>query len=147
MAPDRHAPDARREPAGPSHEDLRFVAFLDSLVSAVLSRSARAIHALLAEPLARGLPREVREEALVAARAANSMRAPVRLLWFHHQMLQLHANETDARGGSNEPEDESRWFDDEEDARDRAGASDSDAQRSADRDQIDLFGRRIGREE
>ncbi len=60
--------------------------YLDILCSALLARDAREIARLLRHPLARALPRRVREEATAIMRAgAGSMIAPVQTLHFQHQ--------------------------------------------------------------
>lgn len=78
-----------RHPAGPAHEDPAFAAFLEEVTVAMLARDGPAIRRLLAHPLARGLPRAVREEALVITRAPGSLRAPIQTLGFFHRMSQL----------------------------------------------------------
>ncbi len=66
------------------------LAYLEELCTALLAHDAIAIHRLLAHPLARSLPRQVREEALAISRASPaSLRAPIQTLRFYHQTLQL----------------------------------------------------------
>lgn len=60
--------------------------YLDALCAALIARDSAEIRRLLRHPLARALPRKVREEALAIRRAgANSMMAPVHTLHFFHQ--------------------------------------------------------------
>src|SRR5215469_7399374 len=74
------------------------LAYLEELCTALLAHDAIAIHRLLANPLARSLPRQVREEAIAISRAsASSLRAPIQTLRFYHQTLQL--GESDAGPG------------------------------------------------
>ena len=66
------------------------LAYLDSLCAALLARDAEEIRRLLRHPLARALPRAVREEALAMARAGKrSLRAPLQTLRFYHQTAHL----------------------------------------------------------
>jgi hypothetical protein len=66
------------------------LAYLEELCSALLAHDAAAVHRLLGHPLARSLPRQVREEALAISRAhPSSLRAPIQVLRFYHQTLQL----------------------------------------------------------
>jgi hypothetical protein len=66
------------------------LAFLDSLCTALLARDAQQIHDLLRHPLARALPRQVREEALlIARRGGRTMIAPVQTLRLYHQTAHL----------------------------------------------------------
>jgi hypothetical protein len=66
------------------------LAYLEDLCTALLAHDAVAVHRLLAHPLARSLPRQVREEALAISRAhPSSLRAPIQTLRFYHQSLQL----------------------------------------------------------
>jgi hypothetical protein len=66
------------------------LAYLDSLCAALVARDAEEIRRLLRHPLARALPRAVREEALGMARAGNrSLRAPLQTLRFYHQTAHL----------------------------------------------------------
>jgi hypothetical protein len=64
--------------------------YLDSLCAALLARNGIEIRRLLRHPLARALPRRVREEGYAIARAGpESFRAPVQTLHFYHQTLHL----------------------------------------------------------
>lgn len=64
--------------------------YLDSLCAALLARNGTEIRRLLRHPLARALPRRVREEGFAIARAGpESLRAPVQTLHFYHQTLHL----------------------------------------------------------
>ena len=66
------------------------LAFLDSLCTALLARDAHRILELLRHPLARALPRQVREEALlIARRGGRAMIAPVQTLRLYHQTAHL----------------------------------------------------------
>jgi hypothetical protein len=66
------------------------LAYLEELCTALLAHDAIAIHRLLAHPLARSLPRQVRDEAIAISRASpSSLRAPIQTLRFYHQTLQL----------------------------------------------------------
>jgi hypothetical protein len=66
------------------------LAYLDMLCSALLARESWEIRRLLKHPLARVLPRRVREEAYAIARlGTNTRRAPVHTLNFYHQTVQL----------------------------------------------------------
>jgi hypothetical protein len=66
------------------------LAYLDMLCTALLARESWEIRRLLKHPLARVLPRRVREEAYAIARlGANTRRAPVHTLNFYHQTVQL----------------------------------------------------------
>lgn len=78
------------------------LAYLEELCTALLAHDAIAIHRLLAHPLARSLPRQVREEAIAISRASpSSLRAPIQALRFYHQTLQLGEGEAgpDPAGG------------------------------------------------
>ena len=64
--------------------------YLDGLCAALLARNGTEIRRLLRHPLARALPRRVREEGYSIARAGpESLRAPVQTLHFYHQTLHL----------------------------------------------------------
>lgn len=64
--------------------------YLDGLCAALLARNGAEIRRLLRHPLARALPRRVREEGYAIARAgAESLRAPIQTLHFYHQTLHL----------------------------------------------------------
>lgn len=66
------------------------LAYLDMLCSALLARESWEIRRLLKHPLARVLPRRIREEAYAIARlGAKTRRAPVHTLNFYHQTVQL----------------------------------------------------------
>jgi hypothetical protein len=82
------------------------LAYLEDLCTALLAHDAVAIHRLLAHPLARSLPRQVREEALAISRAnPTSLRAPIQMLRFYHQTLQLGDDDSGATGSHGEPGD------------------------------------------
>jgi len=87
------------------------LAYLEELCTALLAHDAIAIHRLLAHPLARSLPRQVREEAIAISRASpSSLRAPIQTLRFYHQTLQLGESEAGpgpAGGESGEADAES----------------------------------------
>ena len=74
--------------------------YLDGLCAALLARNGTEIRRLLRHPLARALPRRVREEGYAIARAGpESLRAPVQTLHFYHQTLHLlGARPVQARG-------------------------------------------------
>ncbi len=64
--------------------------YLDGLCAALLARNGTEIRRLLRHPLARALPRRVREEAHAIARAgADTFRAPIQTLHFYHQTVHL----------------------------------------------------------
>lgn len=64
--------------------------YLDGLCAALLARNGTEIRRLLRHPLARALPRRVREEGYSIARSGpESLRAPVHTLHFYHQTLHL----------------------------------------------------------
>ena len=64
--------------------------YLDGLCAALLARNGTEIRRLLRHPLARALPRRVREEAHAIARAGpDTFRAPVQTLHFYHQTVHL----------------------------------------------------------
>ena len=66
------------------------LAFLDTLCAALLARDPERISELLQHPLARALPRQVREEAmLIARRGGRAMIAPVQTLRLYHQTAHL----------------------------------------------------------
>jgi hypothetical protein len=68
------------------------LAYLEDLCGALIAHDTDAIQRLLAHPLARSLPRQVREEAIAISRAsAASLRAPIQTLRFYHQTLQMGA--------------------------------------------------------
>jgi hypothetical protein len=80
--------------------------YLDSLCAALLARNGTEIRRLLRHPLARALPRRVREEGYAIARAGpESLRAPVQTLHFYHQTLHLlGARPAAARADTNAPD-------------------------------------------
>jgi hypothetical protein len=66
------------------------LAYLEELCTALLAHDSAAVQRLLGHPLARALPRQVREEAMAIIRAnPSSLRAPIQVLRFYHQTLQL----------------------------------------------------------
>ena len=72
------------------------LAYLDLLCNALLERNDIEARRLLAHPLARQLPRRVRDEALSMTRGSrDSMRAPLQTMQFRHQMAQLLLEEPD----------------------------------------------------
>ena len=72
--------------------------YLDRLCAALLGREVAEIRRLLRHPLARTLPRIVREEAqAIAAAPARSLRAPIQTLRFYQQTMQLLAEPAEAR--------------------------------------------------
>lgn len=76
----------------------RFLDYLDEIDRAVTRHDGMAVTALLRKRIATHLPREVREELLLVARAPRtSLRAPVQFLRFQHRMTEL------ARGGERLP--------------------------------------------
>ena len=78
--------------------------YLDGLCAALLARNGTEIRRLLRHPLARALPRRVREEGYAIARAGpESLRAPVQTLHFYHQTLHLLGARPAARGESSAP--------------------------------------------
>jgi len=84
------------------------LAFLDSLCTALLARDTQRILQLLRHPLARALPRQVREEALlIARRGGRAMIAPVQTLRLYHQTAHLLGAcsdpATDNQGGETAP--------------------------------------------
>jgi hypothetical protein len=82
-----------------SNAEQRMLDYLDSLCAALLARNGTEIRRLLRHPLARALPRRVREEGYAIARAGpESLRAPVQTLHFYHQTLHLLGARPAARG-------------------------------------------------
>lgn len=79
--------------------------YLDGLCAALLARNGTEIRRLLRHPLARALPRRVREEGYAIARSGpESLRAPVQTLHFYHQTLHLlGARTSTARGETAAP--------------------------------------------
>jgi hypothetical protein len=66
------------------------LAFLDTLCTVLLARDTQRILELLRHPLAKALPRQVREEAmLIARRGSQSLVAPVQTLRLYHQTAHL----------------------------------------------------------
>lgn len=88
------------------------LAYLEDLCGALIAHYADAIQRLLAHPLARALPRAVREEAIAISRANSaSLRAPIQALRFYHQTLQLGAPNHHAQPdepGADDPSDAAR---------------------------------------
>lgn len=84
--------------------------YLDGLCAALLARNGTEIKRLLRHPLARALPRRVREEGYAIARAGpESFRAPVHTLHFYHQTLHLlGARPVAGAGVAESPRNESR---------------------------------------
>lgn len=77
--------------------------YLDGLCAALLARNGTEIRRLLRHPLARALPRRVREEGYAIARAGpESFRAPVHTLHFYHQTLHLLGARPSAAAGTAE---------------------------------------------
>lgn len=86
--------------------------YLDSLCAALLARNGTEIRRLLRHPLARALPRRVREEGYAIARAGpESLRAPIQTLHFYHQTLHLLGARAAARGATGTPPGGSRAVD------------------------------------
>jgi hypothetical protein len=76
--------------------------YLDGLCAALLARNGTEIRRLLRHPLARALPRRVREEGYAIARAGpESFRAPIQTLHFYHQTLHLLGARPAASRGEN----------------------------------------------
>ena len=68
----------------------RFLTYLVEIETALLRHDAMRVTALLRKRTATHVPREVREELLLIARAPrDSLRAPVQFLRFQHRMSQL----------------------------------------------------------
>lgn len=66
------------------------LAFMDALCSALLARNSIEIHRLLGLPQAKGLPREVREEAIAVARGGPASHvAPIRALHMYYKLTHL----------------------------------------------------------
>jgi hypothetical protein len=87
-----------------SNVEHRMLDYLDSLCAALLARNGTEIRRLLRHPLARALPRRVREEGYAIARAGpESLRAPVQTLHFYHQTLHLLGARPAARGEAGTP--------------------------------------------
>ena len=81
------------------------LAFLDALCASLLARHSIEIFRLLGLPAARKLPREVREEAVMIAKAGpDSFLAPVQALHLYYKLshlvdesAELHGDETTAQ--------------------------------------------------
>lgn len=81
------------------------LAYLDLLCNALIARNDIEARRLLAHPLARQLPRRVREEALSMTRGRlESRRAPLQMMRFRHQMAQLLLEEPDPAGSASQLE-------------------------------------------
>lgn len=81
------------------------LAFLDALCAALLARHSIEIYRLLALPQARQLPRAVREEATLIAKAGpTSHIAPIQALHLFYKLSHLVDESTDL----DEPEQEER---------------------------------------
>jgi hypothetical protein len=66
------------------------LAYLDALCGALISRDVHQIRMLLGHPLARALPKAVREEALAIANGQRrSFVAPLKTLQLYHQTAHL----------------------------------------------------------
>ena len=66
------------------------LAYLDALCAALLARDAEEIDRLERHPLARALPRTVREEVLAIRRVGHgSLRAPIETLRHYHRTAHL----------------------------------------------------------
>ena len=71
------------------------------LCAALLARESWEIRRLLKHPLARVLPRRVREEAYAIARlGTNTKRAPIHTLNFYHQTVQLLGSHTESESAA-----------------------------------------------
>ncbi len=81
------------------------LAYLEALCAALLSHDAPTVQGLLVQPLARALPRAVRDEALAICRAGpTTLRAPMHTLRFYYQTLQLSESEPAAPASAASPE-------------------------------------------
>lgn len=66
------------------------LAFLDSLCAALIARDVARIRQLLSHPLARALPRAVRDEATaIAGGASRGYVAPLQAMRLYHQTAHL----------------------------------------------------------
>src|SRR5688572_417012 len=67
------------------------LAYLDSLCVALTARNDIEVRRLLSLPMARHLPRRVRDEALSLTRGGTNQapRTPIQAMQFRHQMAQL----------------------------------------------------------
>jgi hypothetical protein len=71
--------------------------YLEALCRALIARDQDAIRSLLAHPLAKALPRSVRDEALtVASGALPPAAAPLRAMRLYHQTARLLGTTGDA---------------------------------------------------
>src|SRR3954467_6767409 len=87
-----------------SNTEQRMLDYLDSLCAALLARNGTEIRRLLRHPLARALPRRVREEGYAIARAGpESLRAPVHTHPFYHQTPHLLGARPAKRGEPGQP--------------------------------------------
>jgi hypothetical protein len=67
-----------------------FLAYLQEVERALMSRDAMRVTALLRKRTATHMPREVREELLFLSRASReNLRAPIQFLRFQHRMTEL----------------------------------------------------------
>jgi hypothetical protein len=118
------------------------LAYLEELCTALLAHDAIAIHRLLAHPLARSLPRQVREEAIAISRASpTSLRAPIQALRFYHQTLQLGENDASpdqAAGESGEADSDSHMAATRVESQRSSTDGPQDIVREAQREQIEL---------
>ena len=86
------------------------LAYLDMLCAALLARESWEIRRLLKHPLARVLPRRVREEAYAIARlGTNTRRAPIRTLNFYHQTVQLLGAHTESTSPEEAATTQQQW--------------------------------------
>jgi hypothetical protein len=82
--------------------------YLEELCAALLAHDGGEIRRLLRHPLARALPRSVREEGYSIARAGkHSFRAPIQTLHFYHQTTHLLLG-VDARANGQKPDHAAR---------------------------------------
>ena len=81
------------------------LAYLDLLCNALIARNDIEARRLLSHPLARQLPRRVRDEALALTRGRRDHRhAPLQTMQFRHQMAQLLLEEPDPAGSGSQLE-------------------------------------------
>jgi len=81
---------AERARRGRSRTLSGLLEYLEEIERAVMARDSMRITALLRKRTSTHLPREIREELLMVARAPReSLRAPVQFLRFQHRMTQL----------------------------------------------------------
>jgi hypothetical protein len=83
-----------------TNQGTRVLGYLDSLCAALLARDRAGIIGLLRHPLARALPRKVREESLAIARGTRNLRAPIHTLHFYHQSTFLLGARGEVHGGA-----------------------------------------------